>query len=171
MLGKLHEQIEEIVPIFGILAEHGRDLVVQYREEPTPEQQSEVDKLVEGWPLQEAQIEQEEKIDQEVKAIEEKGYDTGKGYTIDLSARGAADLTGAIVLAKEAVDNGYEGPHFILASDGITHSATYEELIQVGVEYGVARNALYVAASQKVLSVRDAKTVDEVRSVEIEIGE
>ena len=168
MLIHLHNQISEVASIYGVLAEGGKELVVQYKDDPTPDQQAEVEKILASWPLEEARLEQEEQIDQEVKAIEEKGYDTGKGYTIDLSSRGAADLTGAIVLAKEAVGNGYEGPHFILASDGITHSATYEELIQVGVEYGVARNALYVAASQKSLAIQGAKTVEEVRSVNTE---
>jgi hypothetical protein len=170
MLMHLHNQLSEVASIYGVLAEGGKELVVQYKDDPTPDQQAEVEKILASWPLEEARLEHEEEIDQEVKEIEAKGYDTGKGYTIDLSARGAADLTGAIVLAKEAVDNGYEGPHFILASDGITHSATYEELIQVGVDYGVARNALYVAASQKTMMIREAETVSEVRLIDTKIG-
>ena len=171
MLDYLHEQISAVVSIFGVLSEEGKDLVVQYKEDPTPEQKAEVDQLVDDWPLQEAQLEQEENVNQEVKSIEEKGYNTGKGYTIDLSARGASDLTGAIVLANESVKNGYEGPHFVLDSNGITHAATYEELIEVGVEYGAARSALYVAASQKTMMIREAKTIKEVRSIDTAIGE
>ena len=55
--------------------------------------------------------------------------------------QGVRLINGIIVLANESVKNGYEGPHFVLDSNGITHAATYEELIEV-VEYGAARSAL-----------------------------
>ena len=98
-----------------------------------------VDEIIEGWPLRDAQLEQEEKIRESVKVIEHEGYDTGKGYKIDLSYKGAADLTGAVVLAKEAVETGYDGEHYVLDSNGLTQSVSYEELIQLGIDYGLAR--------------------------------
>ena len=73
-----------------------------------------------------------------------------------------------MVLAKEAVDFGYEGDHYVLDSDGLTQEVSYEELIQMGLQYGTARNALYILASQKTRAVRSAKTVNEVRAVEID---
>lgn len=165
MLNHLHKQIEQVLPIYGLYQEAEGDISVQYKEEPTPEQLVEVEKLISDWPLEEAKLQQEEQIDNAVKEVEVAGYDTGKGYKIDLSSKGAADLTGAVVLAKEAIFGGYEGDHYILDSEGLTQSVTYEELIEVSLEYGAARNALYILASQQTRTVRSAKTVKEVRSV------
>lgn len=161
---ELLAELQKVAPVVGV-AENGE---VVYESEPTPEQQTAVNEIIEDWPLREAQLEQEEHINESVKAIEQEGYDTGKGYKIDLSAKGAADLTGAVVLAKEAVSGGYEGDHYILDSDGLTQEVSYEELIQLGLEYGAARNALYIIASQKTRAVRSAKSVSEVRAVEVD---
>lgn len=160
---ELFADLKEVAPVGGVDDEGN----VIFTSEPTPEQQAAVDEIIEGWPLKEAQLEQEERINESVKAVEKEGYDTGKGYKIDLSYRGAADLTGAVVLAKEAIDFGYEGDHYILDSEGLTQEVSYEELIQIGMEYGTARNALYVLASQKTRAVRSAKSVSEVRAVEV----
>lgn len=160
-LNELLAELQEVAPVGGV----GDDGEVVYESDPTPEQQTAVNEIIEDWPLREAQLEQEEHINESVKAIEKEGYDTGKGYKIDLSAKGAADLTGAVVLAKEAVEFGYEGEHYILDSDGLTQEVSYEELIQIGMEYGTARNALYVLASQKTRAVRSAKTIDQARAV------
>ena len=163
-LNELLVTLQEVAPVGGV-GESGK---VVYDSEPTPEQQAAVDEIIEGWPLREAQLEQEEQINESVKEIEKEGFDTGKGYKIDLSYKGAADLTGAVVLAKEATDFGYEGDHYVLDSNGMTQAVSYEELIQLGLEYGTARNALYVLASQKTRAVREAKTVNEVQSVEVD---
>lgn len=161
---ELLTEIQKVGPVEGV-DQNGK---VIFSSEPTPEQQTAVDEIIQDWPLREAQLEQEEQINESVKAIEKEGYDTGKGYKIDLSSKGAADLTGAVVLAKEAVDFGYEGDHYVLDSDGLTQEVSYEELIQMGLQYGTARNALYILASQKTRAVRSAKTVNEVRAVEID---
>lgn len=161
-LSELLFELSSVAPVVGVDEKYS----VSYSQEPNSEQQAAVDEIVQDWPLREAQLEQEEQINGSVKAIEQEGYDTGKGYKIDLSAKGAADLTGAVVLAKEAVAGGYEGDHYILDSDGLTQEVSYEELIQIGLEYGTARNALYVLASQKTRAVRSAKTVNEVRSLD-----
>ena len=163
-LSELLTELSSVAPVVGV----DEDYSVSYSQDPTPEQQAAVDAIVQDWPLREAQLEQEAKINESVKAIEKEGYDTGKGYKIDLSSKGAADLTGAVVLAKEAVSGGYEGDHYILDSDGLTQEVSYEELIQMGLEYGTARNALYVLASQKTRAVRGAKSVNEVRAVEVD---
>ena len=166
----LYDALSEVAPVLGVLDKrpHGGEIVVSYSEEPTAEQKQAVDEIVEDWPLKETQLDEKGKLDDTVRAIESRGYDTGRGFIIDLSSKGSSDLTGSVVLAKEAQTNGYEGDHYILDIEGITHAVTFEELIQIGIEYGAARNALYIAASQKSLVIRGAKTVEEVRSVNTE---
>lgn len=161
-LSELFDELSSVAPVVGV----DENYSVSYSQEPTPEQQTAVDEIIKEWPLKEAQLEKEKQINDAVQAIEKEGFDTGKGYKIDLSYRGAADLTGAVVLAKEAVDFGYEGDHYVLDSEGLTQAVSYEELIQMGLEYGTARNALYILASQKTRSVREAKTVNEARSLD-----
>jgi len=171
-LTELHNQVSKVTPIHGILGQQENGIPeVWYDGEPTPEQKAEVDELLLGWPLAEAQLDQQSQLDDSVKEVEARGYTTDKGFIIDLSAKGSADVTGAVVLAKEAIENGYEGDHYILDIDNITHSVTYEELIQIGIEYGAARNALYIAASQKSLMIRGAKTIQEVRLMSTEVGQ
>jgi hypothetical protein len=162
-LTELHNQVSKVTPIHGILGQQENGIPeVWYDGEPTPEQKAEVDELLRGWPLAEAQLDQKAELNENVQAIEARGYTTSKGFVIDLSSAGASDLTGAVVLAKEAVENGYEGDHYILDIEGITHAVTYEELIQIGIEYGAARNALYIAASQTTKLIEAAKTPEEL---------
>lgn len=161
---ELLTELQKVGPVDGV-DQNGN---VIFSSEPTPEQQAAVDETIQDWPLREAQLDEQGKLDDTVSAAESRGYDTGRGFIIDLSAKGSADLTGSVVLAKEAQTNGYEGDHYILDIEGITHAVTFEELIQIGIEYGTARNALYIAASQKRIVIRGAKTVEEVRSVNAE---
>lgn len=169
---ELYNELSEVAPVSSVLdkRQHGGEIVVSYSEEPTAEQKNAVDEIVEDWPLKETQFDQQNKLDDTVRSVEARGYKTDKGFIIDLSSKGSADLTGSVVLAKEATENGYEGDHYVLDVDGITHAVTYEELIQIGIEYGAARNALYIAASQKSMIIRGAKTIDEVRSVSTAVG-
>lgn len=169
----LYDALSEVSPVLSVLDRryYGKEITVDYSEEPTPEQRKAAEEIVDNWPLTEAQLDQKAELNENVQAIEARGYTTSKGFVIDLSSAGASDLTGAVVLAKEAVENGYDGDHYILDVDGITHAVTYEELIQIGIEYGAARNALYIAASQKTKLIQSAKTVDEVTSVDTKIPE
>ena len=169
MLGHLHEDVSKVVLIDGVSQDADGAITVQYADEPTPEQLIQVTTLIEDWPVELARLEEEAKVDKSVQAIEEQGYDTKRGYRIGLDSKSASDLTGAVVLAKEAILQGYEGNHFILDSEGVTQSVTYEELIETSLEYGAARNALYIVASEKTLMIRAAKTIDEVKSIDTEI--
>lgn len=165
MLIPLHEELAKIAPISVVSENKDGDIEVSYLNEPTAEERSTVDLIIKGWPLEKSKLEAGEEIDEAVKQVEETGFDTGKGYRIDLSTKGSSDLTGSVVLAKETVSRDYDGLHFILDSQGITQSVSYEELIEISIEYGKARNALYILASQKALMIRKAGTIEEVRKI------
>ena len=166
MLEYLHEDISKAVPIDGVSQDADGVITVQYVDEPTPEQLIQVNALIEDWPVELARLEEEAKVDKSVQAIEQQGYDTRRGYRIGLDSKSSSDLTGAVVLAKEAILQGYEGNHFILDSEGVTQSVTYEELIEISLEYGAARNALYIVASEKTVMIRAAKTLSEVKAID-----
>ena len=169
MLDKLHQEVSEVVAIHGVSEDIDGKITIQYIEAPTQDQLVQVNAIVENWPLELSQLEEKATVDSVVQTIEVNGYDTKKGYKIGLDSKSASDLTGAVVLAKEAVLNGYTGSHFILDTEGETQAVTYEELIEISLEYGAARNALYVAASEKTRMIQSATTVDEVMSIDTEI--
>lgn len=169
MLEHLHEDIAKVVLIDGVSQDADGDITVQYIDEPTPEQLIQVNALIKDWPVELARLEEEAKVNGVVQEIEKQGYDTNRGYRIGLDSKSSSDLTGAVVLAKEAILQGYEGSHFILDSEGVTQSVTYEELIEISLEYGAARNALYIVASEKTVMIRAAKTISEVNSIDTEI--
>ena len=165
LLIPLHEELAKIAPISVVSENIDGEINVSYLSEPTAEERSAVDQVVYQWPLEKSKLEADEEIDEAVRQVEEAGFDTGKGYRIDLSTKGSSDLTGSVVLAKETVSRDYDGMHFILDNQGITQSVSYEELIEISIEYGKARNALYILASQKTLRIRQAGTVEEVRKI------
>ena len=164
MLGKLHEDIESILPINGVIDSDG-NIEVDYIDPPTSEQLSQIDALIAAWPLERAKLDKLELVDEEWRTVLENGWETPYGFCLGVDVPDIALLNGNFVLAKEAANMGITDPTFVVDKDGVSHSFNLTDLTALMLQYGQARAALSAEDSAKRTAISNATTIEELNNL------
>ena len=165
MLSLLHKKINEIVPITGIAALEDGSYQVHYVDEPTEEQQSAVDLILDNADFELAKFNKLQQIENEWKQTLANGWETSDGYRLGIDISDVALLTGLFTLAKEASSLGINDPVSIIDTDGISHTLSLTQLTQLMLAYGNARANLSSEYANRINSAKQATTIEELGEV------
>ena len=165
MLYKLHEQINQIVSINGVTVRNDGTYFIDYISEPTPEQVSQVNDILDSWPLSLAKLEKYDEIETWWNNIIESGWQTQYGWKLGLSIQDVTLLTGAFILSKEAQNLGINNPAVIVDSDGISHELSFSDFTTLMFQYGNHRSILSQEYAAKKNTVKNATSISELNNI------
>lgn len=164
MLDKLHEQIESVVPIVG-LTDMGDSISVDYVDPPTEEQLSQVNTILDSWPLEKAKLDKLQEVDEEWQLVLQTGWLTPYGWSLGVDISDVALLNGNFVLAKEAAGMGITDPAFVVDTTGEAHAFNLTDLTALMLQYGQARALLSSEDAAKRTAINNANTIEELNSL------
>lgn len=165
-LSILHKQISDIVPIHGILNNANNSFRIDYINHPTEEQLSQINTIIQSWPLEKAKLEKLESVDKEWTATLANGWATPYGWKLGLDIQDVALLNGNFTLAKEAANLGITDPVFVIDTDGEAHEFSLQDLTMLMLQYGQARAALSSQDAAKRKLIKNATTIEELNNLE-----
>ena len=158
---KLHNQINDILPILGV----SEDFTIDYIEQPTQEQLDEINQIIALWPLEKAKLEKLEYIDQEWQTTLDNGWTTPYGWKMGITTQDVALLNGNFTLAKEAATLGITDPVFVIDTDGESHEFNLQDLTMLMLQYGQARATLSSQDAAKRKAIKNSTTIEELNSL------
>ena len=161
----LHDAIHAIVPIAGFSLVNDVPSEIDYITPPTPEQQPQIDAVINGWELLRAKNAQLRKLDANWQATISAGWVTPHGWKLGLDISDVTLLSGAFMLAKEAANMGIDTPAHIIDTDGATHALSLAELTTLMLGYGQARAAASAADAAVRQAINNAATLAELNAV------
>jgi len=138
----LHEKINNIIEIHGVGFNEDNSIRVDYKVQPTQEQQTLVDNVLQGWSLEEAKLDKLQEIEDDWNKTLENGWTTPYGWKLGINIQDVALLNGAFALAKEASLMGINDPVSIIDTDGNAHDLNLQDLTVLMLQYGQARASL-----------------------------
>lgn len=169
MIDKLHNLINNIVPIVGLSYNYSDNTCDIHYENPdiilTSEQASSINTLISQWPLERAKFLKLEKLDNEWKQNVTNGWVTPYGWKLGLDTQDVTLLTGVFMLAKEAHSLGLNQPSYIVDTDGVSHEISLLDLTNLMLLYGQARSLLSQQYSTKMNSIKQALSIEELDSI------
>lgn len=158
---KLHNQINDVLPILGV----SEDFTIDYIEQPTQEQLDEINQIIASWPLEKAKLEKLEDIDQAWQTTLDSGWTTPYGWKMGITTQDVALLNGNFTLAKEAATLGITDPVFVIDTDGESHEFNLQDLTMLMLQYGQARAALSSQDAAKRKAIKNSTTIEELNSL------
>lgn len=165
MLYKLHELINNIIPIHGVADNGDGSYRVDYITGPTNEQSDAVNAILASWPLEKAKLEKLEELDKDWEATLNNGWTTPYGWKLGLSTQDIALLNGNFTLAKEAASMGITDPVFVIDTDGESHEFDLQDLTMLMLQYGQARAILSSQDATKRKAIKNATTIEELNNL------
>lgn len=144
MLNILHQKINDIVPIVGIEQLSDGSIHIEYVDSGsvTTEQYSQVNDMLNNWPLLEKKVLKLNLLDQKWQQQITDGFITTYGWKLGLSNNDVSLLTGAFLLAKEAYNLNLSSEAMIIDTDGISHILSINDLTLLMLQYGQYRTNL-----------------------------
>lgn len=91
----------------------------------------------------------------------------GFDFALGIDAGDVALLTGALALAREAVELELADSHAIVGKDGVARSFTLAELRALLLSYGQARTSLSVEYASKKAAIESASDTEELQVIEV----
>jgi hypothetical protein len=161
----LHQKIQEIVNIDGISENKNGGFSIGYTGQPTEEQLSEINNIIESWPLEKAKLEKLELVDTEWTATLANGWSTPYGWKLGLDIQDVALLNGNFTLAKEAANLGITDPVFVIDTDGEAHEFNLQDLTLLMLQYGQARAALSSQDAAKRKAIKNATSIEDLNNL------
>ena len=165
MLDVLHNLINSITPIVGIGDNEDGTYVVDYIEIPTENQLSQINSVIESWPLEKAKLEKLETVDNEWQNTLNNGWTTPYGWKLGITTQDVALLNGNFTLAKEASNLGITDHIFVIDTDGESHEFNLQDLTMLMLQYGQARAALSSQDAAKRKAINNATTLEELNNL------
>jgi len=165
MLNGLHNMIDKIIPIVGIGDNGDGTYAIDYVGVPTEEQLSQINTIIQSWPLEKAKLEKLESVDKEWTATLANGWATPYGWKLGLDIQDVALLNGNFTLAKEAANLGVTDPVFVIDTDGEAHEFSLQDLTMLMLQYGQARAALSSQDAAKRKAIKNATTIEELNNL------
>ena len=166
MLNVLHNMIHKIIPIVGIGDNGDGTYAIDYVGVPTEEQLSQINTIIQSWPLEKAKLEKLESVDKEWTATLANGWATPYGWKLGLDIQDVALLNGNFTLAKEAANLGVTDPVFVIDTDGEAHEFSLQDLTMLMLQYGQARALLSSQDAAKRKLIKNATSIEELNNPE-----
>lgn len=166
MLSILHQKINQITNIISI-EKISDNYIIQYENEQsvTPEQMSQINGIIEEWPLTEAKLNKIQLLDTNWEIQLKNGFITSYGWKLGLKNSDVTLLTGAFLLGKEAASMGLSQDATIIDIDGISHSLLINDLTILMLQYGQYRTNLSTEYSNKKNEIENAISIEEVNNI------
>lgn len=164
-LSVLHNTISQILDIHGISEQNDNNYIIDYINDPTEEQLSQINSIIESWPLEKAKLEKLESVDKEWIATLANGWITPYGWKLGLDIQDVALLNGNFTLAKEAANLGFTDPVFVIDTDGEAHEFNLQDLTLLMLQYGQARALLSSQDAAKRKAIKNATTIEELNNL------
>lgn len=164
-LTDLHKKIYSILPINGVFENIDNTYTVDYLHSPTEEQLSQINSIIQSWPLEKAKLEKLELLDDEWKTTLSNGWTTPYGWKLGLDIQDVALLNGNFTLAKEAANLGVTDPVFVIDTDGEAHEFNLQDLTLLMLQYGQARALLSSQDAAKRKAIKNATTIEDLNNL------
>ncbi len=163
-LVEFNDEINKVVKTHGLNLNNDGTFRIDYIEEPTQDQLSIVNDMIQKYPLFCKKIEKLEKIQEEWDKTIAQGWNSGQGH-LGLTANDVALLNGAFTLAKEASNLSLDLPSLITIENNIITFSNILEMTQFMLRYGAERNRISVEFSLKRKAVEHASTIEELNNI------
>jgi hypothetical protein len=165
-LAVLHAKINAVAQIVGLSEnESGVIFDILFVEPPTEEQQSQVNAIVAGWPLEKAKLEKLEQLNIDWQTTLKAGWTSPAGWKLGIDISDVTLLTGAFMLAKETQAMGLDVPVTITDMTGAAHNLNLAELTGLMLAYGQARAALSATDAARRRAINDTTTLEELETL------
>jgi hypothetical protein len=164
-LSKLHEQIDSIVSIEGVQDLGNNTFHIEYLAEPSSEQLTQVNNIIDGWPLYKAKLEKLEQVDLSWKTTMSNGWTTPYGWKLGTDNQDVTLLTGAFILAKEANNMGLSTTGTIIDMDGKSHELSLQDMTILMLQYGQFRSQLSSQDAFKRELVNNAISIEDLEQI------
>jgi hypothetical protein len=164
-LSKLHEQINSIVSIEGVQDLGNNTFHIEYLTEPSSEQLTQVNNIIEQWPLHKAKLEKLEQVDISWKTTMSNGWTTPYGWKLGTDTQDVTLLTGAFILAKEANSMGLSTTGTVIDMDGKSHELPLQDLTILMLQYGQFRSQISSQDALKRKLINNAISIEELEQI------
>lgn len=168
MLYKLVQQLNNVLPIRGI-SESNNIISVMYINQPTELQLTQINEVIDSWPLQKSKSEKLNQLDEIWSSTVKNGWTTTNGYKLGIDIQDITLLTGAFTLAKEANSAGFTDPTYIVDTEGNSHALSLSEFTQLMLQYGQARATLSNSYANLKKSINEATNLEELNAINLTI--
>jgi hypothetical protein len=164
-LSKLHEQINSIVSIEGVQDLGNNTFHIEYLTEPSSEQLTQVNNIIDGWPLYKAKLEKLEQADISWKTAMSNGWTTPYGWKLGTDNQDVTLLTGAFILAKEANNMGLSTTGTVIDMDGKSHELSLQDMTMLMLQYGQFRSQLSSQDALKRELINNAISIEDLEQI------
>lgn len=168
MLNLLYSKINKVVPIIGLQTDNN-GFIVEY-EQPasiTNEQLAIVNNIIQGWPIELAKISKMKQLDLWWELVIKNGFQTSYGWKLGLKIEDVTLLTGAFLLAKEAMNLGLSQESMVMDTEGVSHMMTIGELTTLMLQYGQYRSHLSLNYSDKKIQIENCTSIEQIEKINI----
>jgi hypothetical protein len=164
-LSKLHEQIDSIVSIEGVQDLGNNTFHIEYLTEPSSEQLTQVNNIIDRWPLYKAKLEKLEQVDISWKTTMSNGWTTPYGWKLGTDNQDVTLLTGAFILAKEANNMGLSTTGTIIDMDGKSHELSLQDMTILMIQYGQFRSQISSQDALKRDLINNAISIEDLEQI------
>jgi hypothetical protein len=164
-LYQLHEQINSIVSIEGVQDLGNNTFHIEYLTEPSSEQLTQVNNIIDRWPLYKAKLEKLEQVDISWKNTMSNGWTTPYGWKLGTDNQDVTLLTGAFILAKEANNMGLSTTGTVIDMDGQSHELSLQDMTILMLQYGQFRSQLSSQDALKRELINNANSIDSLNQI------
>jgi hypothetical protein len=171
MIEQLHNEINNIIPINGIEYNYADNIcLIHYTDPqtvPSPQQQTEIDDLINAWPLTLSKILKIEELDKDWFNTLNVGWLTPYGWRLGLTNNDVTLLTGVFVLAKEAKALGINDPVSVIDTTGSPRTLSFEDLTLLMLQYGNFRSQLSSKYASIKSQIKNLNSIIEIEQLNI----
>ncbi len=164
-LYQLHEQINSIVSIEGVQDLGNNTFHIEYLTEPSSEQLTQVNNIIDRWPLYKAKLEKLEQVDISWKNTMSNGWTTPYGWKLGTDNQDVTLLTGAFILAKEANNMGLSTTGTIIDMDGKSHELSLQDMTILMIQYGQFRSQISSQDALKRDLINNAMSIEDLEQI------
>jgi len=163
-LVEFNDEINKVVKIHGLSLNDDGTFRIDYIEEPTQDQLSIVNDMVQKYPLFCKKMEKLEEIQKEWEHTIAQGWNSGQGI-LGISAEDVALLSANFAMAKEASNLGYPIPLIITLDNQEIIFPDIQSMTIFMLQYGAFRSNVSKIFAAKRRAVQNASTIEEVLSI------
>jgi hypothetical protein len=160
-LVEFNDEINKVVKTHGLNLNNDGTFRIDYIEEPTQDQLSIVNDMIQKYPLFCKKMEKLEKIQEEWNQTIAQGWDSGQGI-LGISAEDVALLSANFSMAKEAANLGYPIPPIITVDSQEISFSDIQSMTVFMLQYGEFRSSISKTFAARRRAVQNASTIEEV---------
>ncbi len=103
--------------------------------------------------------------------VKYNGFVTSEGWSLGIDTNDVSLLTGAFLLLKEGSSLGLGDATTIVDMDGVQHTINLQDMTTLMLQYGQFRSLKSQQYSDKLQSIKNATTIQELNNLDLNIGE